>query len=166
MALPGMLTHKPQSCLVSTFLFFCSFFLHRYSLSSPHFRFPQLSLKPLNIRKLACLPPFFFFLLSSKTSIFPLFLTGTPIFLVSSPSLYPLCLAHHSLKLHHSSHLSLTTLLFPVQQKKSLSTTTMARWSRPCHTSQQLAPPGSHPPLPNKMSNFFRVAKEGSTQHF
>ena len=54
----------------------------------------------------------------------------------------------------------------PRSAKKSLSTTTMARWSRPCHTSQQLAPPRSHPPLPNKMSNSFRVAKEGSTQHF
>ena len=118
MALPGMLTHKPQSCLVSTFLFFCSFFLHRYSLSSPHFRFPQLSLKPLNIRKLVYPTPFFFFLFSSKTSISPLFLTGTPLFLTSSPSLYPPCLAHHPLKLHHSSHLSLATSLFPVQQKK------------------------------------------------
>ena len=42
----------------------------------------------------------------------------------------------------------------------------MARWSLPCHTSQQFAPPGRRPPLPNKIPSSFRVAKEGSTLLF
>ena len=95
-------------------------------------------------------------------NLYPPFLTGASPFLASSPSLYPLCLAHYPLKLHYSSHLSLQLLRCSLFSKKVSFNNHHGKvvMSLP-HVSAtcSLWKPS---PLLNKMPSSFRVAKERS----
>ena len=112
-----MLTHKPQSCLASNSTFFYSVIFHWYTLCFPRFRFPQLSVKPLNVRKLTYPPQLSSSSCSPQKPLSPLPHRCPSVFSFQSKPLPTMLSSSSSETPLFQSSLSLATPLFPVQQK-------------------------------------------------